>query len=253
MALNLLLAIIYIQKSQETIGNISYEFDLSSATDSIEIVGEGIISSRFNERDFAISADGTQIFFTQSNYNHTIRAIMSTSLSLGSFSEPEIAPFSGQYNDIEPFLSPDGARLYFASDRPIDSLDQTLDYNIWYVDFINYQWGPPVVLSPIINTPNNEYYPSVTKSGNLYFTATRENGIGSEDIFVSMFEDGEFGVPQPLDSTINSKTYEFNAFVSPDEDLIIFSSFGRSDDVGGGDLYYSKKKCIRELDTGRSF
>ena len=35
--------------------------------------------------------------------------------------------------------------------------------------------------------------------------------------------------------------YEFNAYVSPKEDLIIFSSFGRKDGFGGGDLYYSRK------------
>ncbi|HEY1054385.1 MAG TPA: hypothetical protein VGE24_04595 [Emticicia sp.] len=45
----------------------------------------------------------------------------------------------------------------------------------------------------------------------------------------------------PLDTAINSKTYEFNAFVSPDEDYIIFTSYGRKDDKGRGDLYMSIK------------
>ena len=52
---------------------------------------------------------------------------------------------------------------------------------------------------------------------------------------------GKYEEPVPLDSAVNSKTYEFNAFVSPDESFIIFSSFGRKDDMGGGDLYLSVK------------
>ncbi len=47
--------------------------------------------------------------------------------------------------------------------------------------------------------------------------------------------------PQPLDTNINTGNYEFNAYVNPEENLIIFSSYGRKDDIGGGDLYYSKK------------
>ena len=39
----------------------------------------------------------------------------------------------------------------------------------------------------------------------------------------------------------NTAFFEFNAYVSPMEDLIIFSSFGREGGLGGGDLYLSKK------------
>ena len=37
---------------------------------------------------------------------------------------------------------------------------------------------------------------------------------------------------------------EFNAYVSPDEDLIVFTSYGRSDDLGSGDLYFSRKDSL---------
>ena len=47
--------------------------------------------------------------------------------------------------------------------------------------------------------------------------------------------------PVPLDTAVNSTTYEFNAFVSPDEQFIIFTSYGRTDDKGRGDLYMSTK------------
>ncbi|MBK8368965.1 MAG: PD40 domain-containing protein [Bacteroidetes bacterium] len=39
----------------------------------------------------------------------------------GKYSKPKVASFSGKYHDLEPFLSPDGLRLYFSSDRPLDN------------------------------------------------------------------------------------------------------------------------------------
>jgi hypothetical protein len=44
-----------------------------------------------------------------------------------------------------------------------------------------------------------------------------------------------------LDTMVNSNFFEFNAFVSPDEKFIIFSSQGRKDEKGRGDLYISVK------------
>ena len=65
--------------------------------------------------------------------------------------------------------------------------------------------------------------------------------MGKEDIFMSEFVDGRFQLPEPLPEEINSTFYEFNAYVNPEENLIIFSSFGRPDGFGGGDLYISQK------------
>ena len=75
----------------------------------------------------------------------------------------------------------------------------------------------------------------------MFFTATRDHGMGREDIFMSEFVDGKFQSPKPLPVEINSPLFEFNAYINPDENLIIFSSFGRSDGFGGGDLYISRK------------
>ncbi len=47
--------------------------------------------------------------------------------------------------------------------------------------------------------------------------------------------------PIPLDTGVNSEVYEFNAYINPEENLIIFGSYGRPDELGGGDLYFSKK------------
>jgi Tol biopolymer transport system component len=157
------------------------------------------------------------------------------------WSTPEILPISGVYQDIEPFFTPDGNRLYFASNRPISQDSSRNDYNLWYADKLADGWAPPVALDTIINTRGDEFYPSLSSRGNLYFTASRNDGPGLEDIFLAEYSNGKFQNPVPLDSAINSTKYEFNAYISPAEDLIIFSSYGRSDGMGGGDLYFSTK------------
>jgi Tol biopolymer transport system component len=90
-----------------------------------------------------------------------------------------------------------------------------------------------------VNSDGNEFYPSLTETGILYFTATYE---GSEDIFKSEMIDGKYAKPERLAETINSGHGEFNALIAPDESFLIFSSYGREDDLGGSDMYISFKR-----------
>ena len=199
------------------------------------------ISTSLYERDMAISPSGDEIIYTMGNHRQTIRALVMIKRSGNDWGGKELLPFSGRYNDIEPFFSTDGKTLYFASNRPIYGDTTRADYNIWRVNRQADGWGEPQALDSIINTRGEEFYPSLGRSGNLYFTASRDDGIGREDIFMSVLENGRYGDPRVLDSTINTAGYEFNAYIHPDENLLIFSSFGRSDGFGGGDLYYSRK------------
>ncbi|MEL6988555.1 MAG: sialidase family protein [Bacteroidota bacterium] len=160
------------------------------------------------------------------------------------WSNPKILNISGRYQDIEPFLSMDKNRIYFASNRPIYNDTSRSDYNIWFSNREGENWSQPEPLDSSINSKGNEFYPSLSSNGNLYFTATRNDGIGSEDIFMSNLVNGIYQTPRVLPRAINSSTYEFNAFISPDEQFIIFSSYGRKDGFGGGDLYISKKDAM---------
>lgn len=215
--------------------------DLSSNINGLEIFAEGIISTDLYERDIAISKDGTEIIYSLGDYKQSLRCLVSLKKENGDWTKGKILPFSGGHNDIEPFISPSGDKLFFASDRPTSQSDQTNDYNIWYCDKQESRWSTPILMDTIINKEGDEYYPTVGNSGNLYFTSSRENGIGSEDIFCSKLIDGVYQKAYALDTNINTKTYEFNAYINPEETLLIFSSFGRPDGLGGGDLYISRK------------
>jgi hypothetical protein len=215
--------------------------NLESSPKTLELFAENYISTNLYERDIAIAPDGNEIIYTLGNYKQTCRVLISIKKENGIWSDKKIVSFSGEYQDIEPFISTDGKRLFFASNRPINNTTNRTDYNIWVSEKINSKWSNPKVLDTIINSKKDEFYPSVTRNGNLYFTTSKENGIGKEDIFLSEFINGKYQNAKALNMNINSKSYEFNAYISPDETLIIFSSYGRKDGFGGSDLYYSKK------------
>lgn len=199
------------------------------------------VSSGFSERDFAISPDGTEIYYTLQSPEGVFQTVVYCKKAAnGTWSKPEVAPFAGKYSDLEPAFSADGKKLYFASNRPVEGTNPK-DFDIWVVSRESGQWSEPQNLGSPINTTEDEFYPSIARNGNLYYTAAYKTAVGKEDIFVSKFEQGKYAAPISLDTAINSKTYEFNAFVSPDEDYIIFTSYGRKDDKGRGDLYMSIK------------
>ena len=195
-------------------------------------------------RDFTISSAEDEAYFTAQSYLGELSVIITIKKEKGKWSETEIAPFSGRYQDLEPFLTSDGLKLYFASNRLlIDTTNKAKDFDIWYVQRENRgsEWSRPVNIDQPINTSNNEFYPCVTTNNNLYFTSDASNSKGKDDIFLSHWQDGQYSDPVSLSDSINSDGYEFNAFVSPDESFIIFSGYNREDGLGSGDLYISSR------------
>lgn len=218
-----------------------HSLNLTTPPKSVELFGKDFISTGLYERDIAIAPDGQEIIYTLGAYQQQKRGLVSSQQTAQGWSTPEFLNISGTYQDIEPFFSADGQTLYFASNRPLLADSAAADYNIWYSKKTKQGWGEPVAFGPAINTNKDEFYPSVAQNGNLYFTATKTTGVGREDIYVSKWVDGVYQEAQLLDTAINTKAYEFNAFISPQEDVLVFSSYGRADDLGGGDLYYSQK------------
>lgn len=218
--------------------------DISTRAEGLTLLGENIISTSLYERDFAISPQGDEVIYTLGDYKQEKRSLIGLKRDQGKWTRPQMLNISGEYQDIEPFYTKQGDRLYFASNRPIYGDFSRKDYNIWYSDRTQTGWSKPIALDSIINTKGDEFFPSLSDAGNLFFTATKNNGMGKEDIFKSEWVAGKFQAPKALPKEINTASYEFNAYISPDENLIIFSSFGRSDGFGGGDLYISRKDSL---------
>jgi len=193
-------------------------------------------------RDFTMASSSEEAYFTIQSPLEEVCVIAVIKKKNDVWSEPEIAQFSGKYRDLEPFLSPDDLNLYFASNRPLGNLeDQPKDFDIWHVERKNLdaEWGQPINVGPPVNTKHNEFYPAITKMKNLYITSDRPDSKGQNDIFFCEWNNNMYSNPVSISDAINSDSYEFNAYVSPDESFIIFSGYNRADGYGSGDMYIS--------------
>ncbi len=204
-----------------------------------ELFAKDVISDQFGNRDMAISPKGDELFYTLQAGNGVVNALLYSKKQNGKWSAPEVAPFSGLYSDLEPTFSADGSTLYFSSTRPLTDTGNRKDFDIWMVTKQNGQWGKPQNMGAPVNSSQNEFYASVAKNGNIYFTRAVESR--EEDIMICRFNKDHYEQAESLPDAVNSTGDEFNAFVDPDEKYILFSAYGRSDDAGGGDLYLSKK------------
>lgn len=214
-------------------------FGLEVPSSSPVLYAPGILSTQRHERDFAMDAAGKEIFFSYVHAGFSKSTVLTLKFENGSWGSLKVAPFSGAYNDLEPALSPDGQALFFISKRPEFLNDSTPDWNIWVSKRTNDGWGAAEIVNLPFDTEGNEFYPSLAKNGNLYFTATLDDGLGGEDIFVSDYKNGQYTMSRNLGAGVNSSFPEFNAYVAPDESFLLFSSYGRDDGYGGGDLYIS--------------
>jgi Tol biopolymer transport system component len=212
-------------------------------TDQPLLFAPDIISTRFKERDLTVSPDGKEIFFTTGDAKNSFHAILFVQETEEGWTEPAVAPFSGRWNDLEPMFSPDGMRLYFSSKRPLDAGGSEKDWDIWFVDRTENGWGEAINPGLPVNTESDEYYPSVTRDGTLYLTSKREPSRGSEDIIFFRKTQSGWANAENAGDSVNSVSFEFNAFIAPDESYLLFSSFGRPDGLGGGDLYICNRKA----------
>ncbi len=195
-----------------------------------QLVAPGNISTSLNEYNGTFSPDGTEFYYTAEIPGLSIVAYTKMD-SLGLWSKPSVASFSGSHTDYDPLFAPDGNRLYFSSERPTDDLDSIHNTNIWYVERNNNQWGPPHFISL---SNKGDYFSSLTHSGDIYFNIWSTGNI----LKASKTDTGY--VYKDLPESINGGRDVGDPFISPEEDYLIFRGYFE-DSYGLGDLYISFK------------
>ncbi|HEY8228007.1 MAG TPA: hypothetical protein VIG25_22235 [Pyrinomonadaceae bacterium] len=182
----------------------------------------------------AFSPDGRTVYYTMevgSDY-----AIIVCRFKNGHWVSPEIAPFSGKYSDAEPFMSPDGSKLFFASRRPVNGEQAKKDYDLWVVELLPGRSTTPRHLGDVINTDAHELYPAVTADGTLYFSRFAPGGI-----WRAPYSNGRYETAEKLGSPINADMKEAGIYVAPNERYMIFEAKNPSG-LGGTDFYISYRR-----------
>jgi hypothetical protein len=200
-----------------------------------KLFAPGIISTPMYTRDVAMTPDGNEFYFCVSALGYNL--IFYSKIEQGRWTEPQAASFitDDQYMYYEPHITPDGKKLMFLSNQPIDS-SATVNEDIWAVDRSGDSWGNPYNLGLPVNTKGAEFFPSTTRSGTLYFTR-QPAGERVNYIYRSKLVNGKYMQPEKLGPEINCGQNRYNAFIDPDERFIIVPATGMPDSRGGTDYY----------------
>lgn len=202
-----------------------------------EIFAPEIISKK-GEYEFGsvFNKDATQFFYGVQLEERTV--IRYSELKGNTWTTPITILSNPKYGFNDPFLSPDEQRLYFISQKALDSSGAKQDHDIWYVERQDNSWSEPINAGPNINSTGEEYYMSFTASGTMYFSSNK--GQNNFDIYASKYVNGNFQKATRLSDAVNTSNYEADVFVAPDESYIIFCA-RRPEGLGRGDLYISFK------------
>ena len=220
-----------------------------------EVFAPDVISATNNEQwRITFTPDGKTAYFAVSAqfFPFTRKAtIYESQLVDGAWTAPQVASFSGVYSDIDPFLAPNGQRLYFSSVRPVNGVPRQ-DIDLWMVERTAQGWGEAVHLGDAVNTPNaDELYPSVDADGTLYFASGPFFPQPGRhfDIYSSAREGEGFAPRVALGAGVNTQpspsdvwlqdAWEFNPEISVDGKTLVFTSLRRGG-YGLGDLYVSQ-------------
>ena len=221
--------------------------------DVVRVFAPGAISNDKWQWRLTFTPDGRTAYFSQSDgfFPGTRQAsILFSRLRGGSWSEPEVAAFSGTHTDMDPFITPDGRWLYFSSIRPEAGVAKP-DLDLWRVERRGAGWGEPERLGPEVNTDADELYASLASDGTLYFASGPAAPSPGRhwDIFRARPSGPGFAAREALGAGVNTQpsaadatpvaAWEFNPEISADGTLLIFASL-RPGGHGLGDLYASR-------------
>lgn len=154
----------------------------------------------------SLTPDGQTMFLTRWSVNNKVKssAIYTSKWSEKGWSEPEkvVGDINADgANSQQPFITPDGKYLLYASDR---SGGQG-GFDLWYSELTGGTPGPSKNMGTVINTTYDEQAPAFHEaSSSLIFSTNGRIGMGGYDFFQSKGAVGNWGTPENLGYPVNS-------------------------------------------------
>ncbi|MEW7280175.1 OmpA family protein [Aquimarina sp. 2201CG1-2-11] len=202
------------------------------------------LNSRLHESTCAFSKKEDVIYFTRNNLLNSKFGKDSTGVNRLKIYKAQLNDKSrwdsvedlsfnnDEYSVAHPALSPDGTKLYFASDMPGGYGMSDL-----YVVKINQDgsFSTPQNLGPTINTEGRDTFPFISESGVLYFSSDGHLGLGGLDIFAVKIDGDDttvYNIGEPINSVADDVTFVFDESSKKG-----FFASNRSGGKGNDDIY----------------
>ncbi len=203
----------------------------------------------------SISADGLSLYFASDRANgYGGRGdiwVATREKKNGEWSPPaNLGPeVNSSACEAYPSISADGLTLFFCDGHWGVSAPQRPggygDADLWMTtrQAHDTQWGPPVNLGPVVNSPYWDGSPAISSEGlSLYFSSNRPGSSGGLDIYVTTRATTRepWGPPINLGSPLNTTTSEGGASVSADGLALFFSK--NSPETSYWDFWMTRRK-----------
>jgi hypothetical protein len=137
----------------------------------------------------------------------------------GEWTKAELlpAPLNTEKDEFDPSISPDGKKMFFATNR--DNSDPYWDCDIWVADWDGEKWVNPRVFDPIFVTPNQPDWGSTMPAdfSIFYFSSGREPAKPQMvQMFQSKWLDDKWSEPEVMPEPVNTGEWEATPYVTPD-------------------------------------
>lgn len=206
-----------------------------------KLFAPAIVSTSMNEDGGPIfTPDGNEIFWRIGGAPFSTFVYMKR--ENGLWPKPEIAPFSGQYQDAGLSISPDGKKIFFTSKRPFKGIEIESKFYTWITEKVDGVWQDPIPAGAPIDHPDDYYTRvSVSSDGTLIKHSKASGGKGGYDLYICRFVDGRYAEQENLPGDVNTEANEYAPQISPDGSYILFQSDNRPDTTGASDIYVTFK------------
>lgn len=219
-------------------GNTKLYLTDFSLTEMVPFATE--LMSRYNDGPATFSSDGQTLYFTTINKKSILLGDVNTKklqisagiIENGKWQAADLFKYNDKsYSMAHPALRNDGNILVFASDKPGGKGGMDLYFCSKQA---GSSWSEPINIS-ILNSSENEIFPTFDSNGNLYYSSDGLPGLGGLDIFLSKNDGYNFSEPVNLKAPINSSFDDFSLITNNNLESGYFSTnrFGspETDDI----------------------
>ncbi|WP_448701111.1 OmpA family protein [Mucilaginibacter sp. AW1-3] len=226
-----------------------YQAPVGVAADAAKPFGFTKDGTDYHMGAASFTADGNEMYFTltripkkqpkDTSAIKTIRLEIYWSrkeAATGEWSKPLPFTYNNEnWSTGDPYITPDGKTLYFASDMPGGKGGTDIYYS---VKNTTNNWEAPVNITAV-NTTGNERTPFLYR-GNLYFSSDGGVGMGGLDVYKALLKNTTYGPPTNMAYPVNSPYDDFAYMLTTDSTGYLASN--RPGGAGSDDIYSFTQK-----------
>lgn len=158
----------------------------------------------------------------------------------GEWSKARLLPFpvNTEKDEFDPFISPDGKQLFFASNR--DNSGNYWDCDIYVSLWNGEEWDELKLYDPVFVTPDKpDWGVTITRDSKTFiFSSGRDlNKSHSVQIFQSYWLGNKWSMPKLLPFPVNAGEWEATPYITPDGKTLYLNSIRGGQDKKDVDIW----------------